>query len=245
MMTTHAREAPGITLRQERATSRRRSARAHFQHGLVSAHGGEHDRLDRRLTKETLRRLERRFPVRENLHLVDQSHDAGACRYVLASAFRVGQAGDTISGVTGFPSGAPLSALTSSGRWTCSASRVFPKTSAPTTGMTTVVSTGIAGSCSAGALKGRMREPSASFRRHPRGHHARNRPNMSSQTPPAVPVAASVAPMTSRWRCVSSAAQTLSNVASVAATCAGASAICAAKMRVVVVVSACSPFSCC
>src|SRR4029453_875499 len=51
----------------------------------------------------------------------------------------------TISGVTVAPAAAPLSALTRSGRWTCAASRRAPKTSAPTTGTTTVVSGGITG----------------------------------------------------------------------------------------------------
>ena len=52
----------------------------------------------------------------------------------------------TISGVTGAPGAAPLTARTSSGRCTCSASSGWPNTSAPTTTATRVVSSGITGS---------------------------------------------------------------------------------------------------
>jgi len=75
----------------------------------------------------------------------------------------------------------------------------------------------IAGSCSAGALKGRMREPSASFRRHTPGHHARRRPKSSIETPGARPVRASLDPMTSTCRWAASAAAIVSGVASVRA----------------------------
>src|SRR5215813_1981 len=149
----------------------------------------------------------------------------------------------TSSGVMGAPRGAPVKRATCSGRCTCSASSVWPRASAPTTGTTRVVSRGIAGSCGAGALNGRPRDPSAALRRHARGNHARRSRNSSGEIPAARPVAGSVTPMTSRCRCVSSAAATRSRVASAARTWAGASAICSAKICVVLVVSTRSPRS--
>src|SRR5688572_22255030 len=88
-----------------------------------------------------------------------------------------------------------------------------------------------------------MREPSASFTMHVSGHQARRRWKRSSETPSALPLPGSVAPVTSTCPWAASAAVTRSRVASAARTCTGDSAICVPKMRVVVVVMALPPFS--
>src|SRR5437867_2331625 len=69
----------------------RASPRADLEHRVVPAHGGQDDRLDRRLAQEALGRLASRLLVRETLHLVDHDDHASVARYAFASALGMGQ----------------------------------------------------------------------------------------------------------------------------------------------------------
>ena len=176
-------------------------------HGVVPAHGGQHHPMNRFASsrRSAISRIGAGSAPRSTL-LINTTNLAPAGT-PLRPPSGCARTPATISGVIGAPSATPLSALTSSGRCTFASSSVLPKTSAPTTATTIVVSMGITGSCAAGALNGRMREPSASFRMHTPGYQARRRRKAPARRRRPGRSPASVAPMTSTWPCAASAAE--------------------------------------